>query len=130
MKYAIERGLLPGVPNGYLTLYFADLVGLSQAQAAVKKDPKKAPNISGIATPNSSTIVFNLSKPSSIGVIDALSLPLSSPVPQGVRGEVRLADAVLDVRPAPDRRRAVLHLELPARQADHAAAQPELHRGF
>ncbi len=26
--------------------------------------------------------MFNLSKPSSIGVIDALSLPLSSPVPQ------------------------------------------------
>ena len=83
MKYAIERGLLPGVPNGYLVLYFADLVGLSQAQAAVKKDPTKAPNISGITTPNSSTIVFNLTKPSSIGVIDALSLPLASPVPQG-----------------------------------------------
>jgi len=39
VKYAIERGLLPGVPNGYLGLYFADLQGLSQAQAAVKKDP-------------------------------------------------------------------------------------------
>lgn len=83
VKYAIQRGLLPGVPNGYLVLYFADLAGLSQAQAAVKKDPTKAPNISGITTPNSSTIVFNLTKPSSIGVIDALSLPLSSPVPQG-----------------------------------------------
>ena len=66
-----------------LTLYFADLVGLSQAQAAVKKDPTKAPNISGITTPDSSTIVFHLTKPSSIGVIDALSLPVSSPVPQG-----------------------------------------------
>lgn len=83
VKYAIQRGLMPGVPNGYLVLYFRDLVGLSQAQAAVKKDPTKAPNISGISTPNSSTIVFNLTKPSSIGVIDALSLPLSSPVPQG-----------------------------------------------
>ena len=83
VKYAIERGLMPGVPNGYLVLYFGDLAGLSQAQAAVKKDPTKAPNISGITTPDSSTIVFNLTKPSSIGVIDALSLPLSSPVPQG-----------------------------------------------
>jgi peptide/nickel transport system substrate-binding protein len=82
VKYAIERGLLPGVPNGYLTLYFADLDGLAAAEAAVKKNPTKAPNISGITTPNSSTIVFGLSKPSSIGVIDALSLPLSSPVPQ------------------------------------------------
>ncbi|MBV9810277.1 MAG: hypothetical protein JO286_24080 [Solirubrobacterales bacterium] len=83
VKYAIERGLLPGVPNGYLTLYFADVQGLAAAQAAVKKDPKKAPNISGITTPDSSTIVFHLSKPSAIGLIDALSLPLSSPVPEG-----------------------------------------------
>ena len=83
VKYAIERGLLPGVPNGYLTLYFADLQGLSSAQAAVKKDPTSAPNISGITTPDSSTIVFHLTKLSSIGVIDALSLPLSSPVPRG-----------------------------------------------
>jgi peptide/nickel transport system substrate-binding protein len=83
VKYAIERSLMPGIPNGYTTLYFTDLVGLSQAQAAVKKDPTKAPNISGISTPDSSTIVFHLSKPSSIGVIDALSLPVSSPVPQG-----------------------------------------------
>jgi len=83
IKYAIERGLMPGVPNGYLGLYFADLEGLSQAQAAVKKTPTKAPDISGITTPDSSTIVFKLSKPSSIGVIDALSLPLSSPVPEG-----------------------------------------------
>jgi peptide/nickel transport system substrate-binding protein len=83
VKYAIERGLLPGVPNGYLGLYLTDVAGLSAAQAAVKKDPTKAPNISGITTPDASTIVFNLTKPSSIGVIDALSLPLSSPVPEG-----------------------------------------------
>jgi peptide/nickel transport system substrate-binding protein len=83
VKYAIDRGLLPGVPNGFLGLYFADLQGLSAAQDQVKKDPAKAPDISGITTPDSSTIVFHLTKPSSIGVIDALSLPLSSPVPQG-----------------------------------------------
>ena len=82
VKYAIARSLLPGVPNGYSSLYFGDVNGWAAAQAAVKKDPTKAPNISGITTPNSSTIVFNLSKPSSVGVIDALSLPVSSPVPQ------------------------------------------------
>src|SRR6185312_1305337 len=82
VKYAIDRSLMPGVPNGYTGLYFTDLVGLSQAQAAVKKNPTKAPDISGISTPDSSTIVFKLSKPSSIGVIDALSLPVSAPVPQ------------------------------------------------
>ncbi len=83
VKYAIERSLIPGVPNGYSSVYFADVVGMAQAQAAAKKDPTKAPNISGIATPDSSTIVFHLSKSSSIGVIDALSLPVSAPVPQG-----------------------------------------------
>jgi peptide/nickel transport system substrate-binding protein len=82
VKYAIERALMPGVPNGYLVLYFGDLVGMSQAQTAVKKTPTVAPNISGIQTPDPQTIVFNLTKPSSIGVIDALSLPVSSPVPQ------------------------------------------------
>jgi len=83
VKYAIDRGLMPGVPNGYLTLYGADLVGLAQAEAAVKKDPTKAPDISGIATPDSSTIVFHLTKPSAVGLIGMLSLPLSSPIPQG-----------------------------------------------
>ena len=83
VKYAIDRALMPGVPNGFLTLYGSDLVGLAQAQAAAKKTPTKAPNISGITTPDSSTIVFHLSKPSSIGFIDALTLPISSPVPQG-----------------------------------------------
>ena len=83
VKYAIDRGLMPGVPNGYLTLYGADLVGLAQAQAEVKKHPTVAPNISGITTPDSSTIVFKLTKPSALGWIGALSLPMSSPVPQG-----------------------------------------------
>jgi len=83
VKYAIDRGLMPGVPNGYLTLYGSDLVGLAQAQAAVKKNPTKAPDISGISTPDSSTIVFHLTKPSALGFIGSMSLPLSSPVPEG-----------------------------------------------
>jgi peptide/nickel transport system substrate-binding protein len=65
VKYAIERGLIPGVPNPYMTVYFAGLNGLAAAEAAVKKDPTRAPNISGITTPDTSTIVFNLSRPSS-----------------------------------------------------------------
>ena len=83
VKYAIERGLMPGVPNGYAGLYFADLNGFAAAEAAIKKDPTKAPNISGITTPNSSTIVFNLTRASAPATVDALSLPLSSPVPPG-----------------------------------------------
>ena len=83
VKYAIERALLPGVPNGYATVYLADVLGLARAEAAVKKDPTKAPDISGITTPDPSTLVFHLSKSSAVGLIDSLSLPLSSPVPQG-----------------------------------------------
>ena len=69
--------------NGYLALYFGDVVGLAHAEAAAKKNPAKAPDIAGITTPNDSTIVFRLTRSSAVGVIDALSLPLSSPVPEG-----------------------------------------------
>ena len=82
VKYAIERSLMPGVPNGYSSVYLADVNGMAAAMAAVKKDPTKAPNISGITTPNSTTLVFHLSKSSSVGLIDALSLPMSAPVPK------------------------------------------------
>jgi peptide/nickel transport system substrate-binding protein len=82
VKYAIERSLMPGVPNGYATVYLADVIGMKQAEAAVKQDPTQAPNISGITTPDQSTLIFHLSKSSAIGMIDALSLPMSSPVPQ------------------------------------------------
>jgi peptide/nickel transport system substrate-binding protein len=83
VKYAMERALIPGVPNGYSLLYFNDLVGFPQAQAAAKADPTKVPNISGIQTPNPTTVVFKLTKPTSLGFIQALSLPVSSPVPEG-----------------------------------------------
>jgi peptide/nickel transport system substrate-binding protein len=83
VKYAIERTLIPGVPNGYQNLYFNDIVGYPQAIAAAKKDPTKAPNLSGITTPDDSTVVFKLTQPSSLGLIQALSLPASAPVPQG-----------------------------------------------
>src|SRR5919204_586411 len=83
VKYAMERALIPGVPNGYSLLYFDDLVGFKQAQAAAKANPTKVPNISGIQTPNSTTVVFKLTQPTSLGFIQALSLPVSSPIPQG-----------------------------------------------
>jgi peptide/nickel transport system substrate-binding protein len=83
VKYAFERGLMPGVANGYETLYFSSLIGLKQAQAAVKKDPTTAPDISGIETPDDQTIVFKLNQPvAEQYVVGALSLPLSAPVPE------------------------------------------------
>jgi peptide/nickel transport system substrate-binding protein len=82
IKYAIERTLLPGIPNGYTSIYLSDLEGMKEAQAAAAKDETVAPDISGIETPNDTTIVFHLTKPSSQGVIGALSLPVSVPVPE------------------------------------------------
>ena len=38
-KYAIERGLLPGVATSYHRPYFGDLVGYDQAVAAVEQRP-------------------------------------------------------------------------------------------
>ena len=81
VKYAIERALLPGVANGYVAAYLGDMVGFADAQAAVKKDPTKAPDISGITTPDDQTLVLKLTKPSAAGVVQALSLPVSAPVP-------------------------------------------------
>ena len=82
IKYAIERTLLPGVPNGYTATYLADVDGMKEAQAAVAKDETTAPDISGIETPDDQTIVFHLNKTSVLGVLGALSLPVSSPVPE------------------------------------------------
>ncbi len=83
LKYAIERTLIPGVPNGYQSLYFNDIAGYDQAIAAAKKDPTKAPNLSGLETPNDTTLVIHLTQASSLGLIQALSLPAGAPIPQG-----------------------------------------------
>ena len=82
VKYAVERSLMPGVANGYTATYLGALEGLKEAQAAVKKNPTVAPNISGIQTPDDHTIVFKLTQPQSDVVIQILSLPVSAPVPE------------------------------------------------
>ena len=56
IKYAIERSLLPGVPNGYTRAYLADLQGFPQAEQQLKQDKTTAPDISGIETPDEKTI--------------------------------------------------------------------------
>jgi peptide/nickel transport system substrate-binding protein len=82
VKYAIERTLLPGVPNGYTAAYLADLEGFKEAEQAVAKDKTTAPDISGIETPDDKTLVLHLTRSSSVPVIQALSLPVSAPVPE------------------------------------------------
>ncbi|MCW3065514.1 MAG: hypothetical protein JWN32_2686 [Solirubrobacterales bacterium] len=76
VKYAIERGFLTSVANGYAIAYFGDVIG------APSKTLSKYKPISGIQTPDKSTIVFKLSRPRGAIVAGALSLPLSAPVPK------------------------------------------------
>jgi peptide/nickel transport system substrate-binding protein len=82
VKYAIERTLLPGVPNGYARTYLDGVVGFQQAENQVKADRLTAPNISGITTPDDHTLVIKLTNTSAAPVIQALSLPMSVPVPE------------------------------------------------
>ena len=82
VKYAIERSLLPGVANGYTRAYLADLVGFKEAEQQLKQDKTTAPDLKGIETPDDKTLVLKLTRSSSIPVIQALSLPVSAPVPE------------------------------------------------
>jgi len=76
VKYAIERAFLPTVANGYAGAYFGDIIGVKEFQDG------KANEISGIDTPNSTTIVFNLNRGTGGVVAGALALPISAPVPK------------------------------------------------
>lgn len=81
IAYAIERGANPHVANSYFGLYLG-------SQATSPLEGAEGPSyhggpIPGIQTPNSWTIV----KPGATLLIEALSLPLSSP------SELALAEA-------------------------------------
>jgi peptide/nickel transport system substrate-binding protein len=81
-KYAIERAMLPGVSNGYIGLYFTDLVGFADAQKAAEQNPTQAPDIAGVTCSDDQTLVLKLTDTSELGVIGALGLPIGSPVPR------------------------------------------------
>ncbi len=79
VAFAIERGANPNVVMPYFPSYFgsgyvAPLLGAASASY-------KGGAIPGITTPDKYTIVFHMSKPGATALIDALSLPGSSPVP-------------------------------------------------
>jgi peptide/nickel transport system substrate-binding protein len=79
IKYALERCFLPSVGNGYASVYYPDIVGASAYQSG------KAKQVSGIKTPDDSTIVINTTKP--VGVLttgNALALPCTTPVPKEI----------------------------------------------
>jgi peptide/nickel transport system substrate-binding protein len=80
IAYAIERGANPNVATPYFASYFgADAT--SALQGAQRADYKGEP-IPGIQTPNRSTIVFHMTRPGATLLIQALTLPLSAPVPE------------------------------------------------
>jgi peptide/nickel transport system substrate-binding protein len=82
VRYAIERALMPGVANGEIETYLDGLIGLDQARMAVRRDPRRAPDISGIACPSPDLIVFRFKGPVPPLVQAALTLPATAPVPR------------------------------------------------
>ncbi len=82
IKYAIERTLLPGVANGYAPTYLYDIVGWEDATAQGEDDPTVAPDIEGVQAPDDRTLVIELDEATAAPVVQALSLPMSSPVPE------------------------------------------------
>jgi peptide/nickel transport system substrate-binding protein len=84
VAYAIERGANPNVANPYFQSYFG-----AGAPAPLPRTPSAkytSGPIPGIQTPDKYTIVFHTLKPSGAFLVEALSLPLSAPVPQSFAG--------------------------------------------
>jgi peptide/nickel transport system substrate-binding protein len=84
VAYAIERGANPNVANPYFPAYFG---AASPSPLLGAESPKYAGGpIPGITTPNPTTIVFKMSKPGAITLLNALSLPTTAPVPESFAG--------------------------------------------
>jgi peptide/nickel transport system substrate-binding protein len=84
VAYAIERAANPNVGSAYFQSYFgagapAPLVGATSA--SYKGGP-----IAGIQTPDKDTLVLHTVKPSGAFMVEALSLPISAPVPESFAG--------------------------------------------
>ncbi len=77
IKYAMERCFLGQVANGYAAVYYGNIVGAPSAPVT------KLPNITGLQTPNPTTLVIKTKVP--VGVLanaNALGLPCTVPIPQ------------------------------------------------
>jgi peptide/nickel transport system substrate-binding protein len=75
VKYAIERFFSTNV-GGQYPGYFQVIEG------APKKPTKGVQPISGITTPDDSTIVFKLTQPTAVSFVAALVMPITVPVPE------------------------------------------------
>src|SRR3954462_643147 len=76
VKYAMERDFLPAVGNGYAGAYWGDILGVDEYKAG------KAKEITGITTPDDTTLVIKLKRPTASIVIGAMALPGTAPVPK------------------------------------------------
>ncbi|HUA48648.1 MAG TPA: ABC transporter substrate-binding protein [Solirubrobacteraceae bacterium] len=76
VAWAFERMFNANVQNGYAAGYFP-IVG------APSTPPRTDKPISGISTPNDTTIVFHLTKPFGETMAEALTLPGTSAIPAG-----------------------------------------------
>lgn len=78
IAYALTRLANPK-NGGQYAFYYTDIKGWSAYAAG------KAKSISGIKTPNASTLVVNLTTPNG-GILYALSMPATTPIPKEVAG--------------------------------------------
>jgi peptide/nickel transport system substrate-binding protein len=79
IKYAMERCFLPQVGNGYANSYYSEIEGVDAFKSGKAKD------ISGIQTPDDTTLVIKSTKP--VGVLTfanggALGMPCTVPIPK------------------------------------------------
>jgi peptide/nickel transport system substrate-binding protein len=81
-EYAIERALMPGVANGYAQAYLSDVDGFDEALEAAEEDESVAPDIKGVTAVDDKTLEIQLTKPVAAVTLQALSLPISTPVPE------------------------------------------------
>jgi peptide/nickel transport system substrate-binding protein len=79
VAFALERGANPNVGNAYWPGYFG---AQSPAPLLGSTNPNyKGGPLPGITTPNKTTIVFKMTKPGAITLIQAMVLSLSAPLP-------------------------------------------------
>jgi peptide/nickel transport system substrate-binding protein len=76
VKYAIERAFSASVNNGYAASYFGDLAGVKAFQDG------RSDEIVGLQAPDETTLVMRFDRPIGATSAQALTLPISVPVPE------------------------------------------------
>lgn len=84
VEYAIERSLLPGISNGLTESFLSELDGFDAARRQARRDNRVAPDISGVEALSPTLLRLRFSGGTVPPLaVDALSLPLTAPVPAG-----------------------------------------------